>query len=290
MTEQNPQDQQAAPAVIETAPAVIETALTIAGPGGLQIVPANTPALYIKAVVEAMKADFIAVNDGLDMDFVNFGEWLTIDKKGNYVEKDDANVSYGDTIDGIIVYGEQRWSVWGKDDTPESGQLLCAAQTQDLAEQQFSAWLMEHQDRATDYSLEDIRLRYFCQFVPVATLDPNDMPRIYLMSFSPSDTTRQYAPYARGLYMGKYKAAGIPSRTAPHMVVTRLITATQKNPNNASQSWVGNTFQPVGLFDPADYGMTPGVEEVPFEGHTDQLHKDEDVLTATDAAPDKKTK
>lgn len=240
-----------------------EKAIVIAGPGGLTVARAASPSLYIKNVVEAMKKDFIAVNEGLDMDFVNFGEWLKIDKKGNYVEAQDDTVSYGDTIDGVIVYGEQRWSVWGKEETPEDGMLLCAAQTEEMAQQQFSAWMMDNQDRAIDYALDDIRLRYFCQFVPVATLDPEDLPRIYLMSFSPSDTI-EYGTYARNLYLGKYKKAGIPSRTAPHMVVTRLETTTKKSKRNSSQSWVGNTFQPVGVFNPADYGINPD-DQPPIE-------------------------
>lgn len=73
----------------------------------------NDGSNYISAILEETKQGFVEANNGLDMDFVRMGEWLTVNKKGNFVEKDDENVMYGDNIDVVIGYGEQRWSVWG---------------------------------------------------------------------------------------------------------------------------------------------------------------------------------
>ncbi|MEH7457562.1 hypothetical protein V7183_10095 [Bacillus sp. JJ1127] len=218
----------------------------------------NNGSNYISAILEETKQGFVEANNGLDMDFVRMGDWLTINKKGNFVEKDDENVMYGESIDVVIGYGEQRWSVWGLEDSPEAGQLIVAERTKEEAEVVFNQWLTENPQAAERYELDDIKLRYMASVVPVSTLSPDDFPNIYLMSFSPTDTLI-FGKYAMNLYKGKYKALSIPSKLGVNKVVTRLVTVDRKSRTNASQSWVGIDFQPVGVFNPADYGIN--VEE-----------------------------
>ena len=47
----------------------------------------NDGSNYISAILEETKQGFVEANNGLDMDFVRMGEWLTVNKKGNFVEK-----------------------------------------------------------------------------------------------------------------------------------------------------------------------------------------------------------
>ena len=42
----------------------------------------NTGSNYITAILEETKQGFVEANNGLDMDFVRMGEWLTVNKKG----------------------------------------------------------------------------------------------------------------------------------------------------------------------------------------------------------------
>ncbi|PDY30982.1 hypothetical protein COM84_04645 [Bacillus thuringiensis] len=218
----------------------------------------NDGSNYITAILEETKQGFVEANNGLDMDFVRMGEWLTVNKKGNFVEKDDENVMYGDNIDVVIGYGEQRWSVWGKQDSPEDGQLIVAEKTKEDAEVVFNQWLAENPQAEERYELDDIQLRYMASVVPVSTLSPEDFPRIYLMSFSPTDTII-FGRFAMNVYTGKYKALGVPSKLGVNKIVTRLVTTERKSRTNASNQWIGIDFQPVGVFKPEDYGIN--VEE-----------------------------
>ena len=214
----------------------------------------NAGSNYITAILEETKQGFTEANAGLDMDFVRMGEWLTVNKKGNFVEKDDENVTYGDSIDVVIGYGEQRWSVWGKQDSPEDGQLIVAETRKEDAEVVLNQWLAENPQAAERYELDDIQLRYMASVVPVSTLSPDDFPRIYLMSFSPTDTII-FGRFAMNVYTGKYKALSVPSKLGVNKIVTRLVTTERKSRTNASNQWIGIDFQPVGVFNPADYGI-----------------------------------
>ncbi|MFJ5716569.1 hypothetical protein [Neobacillus sp. NPDC093127] len=209
---------------------------------------------YITQILEETKNGFIEANQGLDLDFVRMGDWLSVNKKGNFQEKDDEAVQYGDTIDVVVGFGEQRWSLWGLEGSPEDGQLIVAHKTKDEAEEALSGWLNENPQAADRYSAADISLRYMAYVVPVDSLTPDDFPKIYLMSFSPTDTI-VWGRFAFDVYKGKFKVLNIPSRTAVNKIVVRLTTEEKKSRSNASQSWIGLNFKPVGLFKPEDYGI-----------------------------------
>lgn len=221
---------------------------------------------YITAMLESMKEEFLAANDGLDLDFVYMGEWLVIDKKGNFVEKeakDDPKkgTNYGDNIDVVIGYGEKRWSLWGLEKSPEDGLLIVAEREKEQAEAALTRWLEENPQAQERYSLDSLELRYMAYVVPVQTINPDDMPKIYLMSFAPTATI-QFGKWAYSIYQGKYKNVGIPSKTGVNKIVTRLSTSEKTGRGNTS--WIGIDFEAVGMFNPVDYGISD-IPQTPTE-------------------------
>ena len=211
----------------------------------------STGAAYITQILDGVMSDFMAVNEGLDMDFVYMGSWLVVDKKGNFVEKDDETVKYGDHIDVVIGQGEKRWSLWGAQNSPEDGQLIAACKEKEDAEAMLTDWLQENPEAASRYSINDLELRYMAFVVPVDSIDPEGMPQIYLMSFAPTATIA-FGKYAMKVYKGGYKTAGIKARTGVTSIVTRISTSEKKG-KDPSISWLGIDFEAMGMFNPADY-------------------------------------
>lgn len=181
------------------------------------------------------------------------GSWLTVDKKGDFVDKDDDSIKYKDHIDVIIGKGEKRWSLWGLQNSPEDGQLIVACREKEDAVQQLTAWLQENPEAAERYSVEDLELRYMASVVPVDALSEADgIPKIYIMSFAPTATIA-YGKYAMNVFRGAYKKIGIPARTGLTSVVTRLSTEEQRSRTDASVSWLAIKFEAMGVFNPEDY-------------------------------------
>lgn len=207
---------------------------------------------YITAILEETKQGFVEANAGLDLDYVRMGDWLKLNKKGNYVEKDDEEVSYGDSIDVVVGYGEQRYMLWGKDGSAEKGQLIVAEPTEAEAKEVLGQWLVENPEAAERYNVEDISLRYLAYVVPVSTLGGDDFPKIYLLSFAPGDTIG-WGRFAMNVFKGKYKALGIPAKTGANKVVVRITS--EERENSDKESYLGHKFEAVGLFNPADYGI-----------------------------------
>lgn len=231
---------------------VAGTAIQAASTGAVATT-AQAGAAYITTLLNNTFEEFQKANDGLDLDFVYMGSWLVVDKKGDFVDRDDDSVKYKDHIDVIIGKGEKRWSLWGLQNSPEDGQLIVACREKVDAEQQLSAWLEENPEAAERYSLEDLELRYMASVVPVDALaEEGGIPKIYIMSFAPTATIA-YGKYAMNVFRGAYKKLGIPARTGLTNVVTRLSTEEQKSRRDASVSWLAITFEAMGLFNPDDY-------------------------------------
>ncbi|TYS60512.1 hypothetical protein FZC76_21835 [Sutcliffiella horikoshii] len=221
-----------------------------------QVAVSNNSSNYISVILEETKQGFLEANSGLDLDFVRMGDWLKISKKGNFIEKDNEEVSYGDRIDVVVGHGEKRYTLWGKDNTPEKGQIITMEQTQEEAEQALAAWLEENPEAAERYTFTDIDLRYLAYVVPVSSIADSaksgDLPDIYLMSFPKGDTIG-WGKYAMSLFKGKHKGLGIPKGTGANRVVTRLVT--EERENKDKESYLGIKFEPVGLFVPSEYGI-----------------------------------
>ncbi len=212
---------------------------------------------YIANILEETKRGFLEENQGLDFDFVHMGEWLTLNSKGDFIEKDNEDENYGDSIDVVIGLGEKRYSLWGFDGTDEEGQLILAEQELEDARDAFESFLGTNPKAAETYNYDDIKLRYMAMVVPVNSLKDGEFPQIYNVSLSPSDTI-VFGRWAMSVYQGKglAKQAGIPRGTGVNKVVTRLKSVERVNRNNKSQKWIGIDFEPVGMFNPADYGIT----------------------------------
>lgn len=217
-----------------------------------EVAKTNVGTSYVAALLEQSKREFLEVNAGMDLDYVRVGEWLKLNKKGNYVESGDENVSYGDTVDVVVAQGEQRYMLWGADGSPEKGQIITAEKTREEAEEALGYFLSENPEAASRYANEDIQLRYLAYLVPVSTLKPDETPLIYIFDLPKGDTIG-WGKYAKAIFDGKFKTLGIPRKTPVNRVVTRFTSEERKNNNN--ESYLGTKFEPVGLFNPADYGI-----------------------------------
>jgi hypothetical protein len=208
---------------------------------------------YVVQMMQAIQQDFIDANEGMDLDYVRAGDWLKLNKKGNYVESADDSVSYGDSVEVVVAQGEQRYMLWGADNSPESGQIVTAERTREEAEQALGAFLSENPEAAERYCNDDIQLRYLAYLVPVQTLQADEMPQVYIMDLPKGDTIG-WGKYAQSIFKGKYRALGIPPRTPVNRVVTRF-TSEERKSSNGNESYLGTKFEPIGLFNPADYGI-----------------------------------
>lgn len=217
---------------------------------------ATTNQSYISNILEATKQGFLEENAGLDFDFVHMGEWLSLNKKGDFVEKDNEDVKYGESIDVVIGLGEKRYSLWGFDDTPEEGELIVAESTQEAAYEAFEQYLELNQEAAERYTYDDIKLRYMAMVVPVDSLKEGEFPQIYNVSLSPTDTII-FGRWAMSVYQGKgvAKQAGIPRGTGVNKIVTRLKSVERQSRNDKSKSWLGIDFEAVGMFNPEEFGI-----------------------------------
>ncbi|MDD2960063.1 MAG: hypothetical protein PHR92_16390 [Lachnospiraceae bacterium] len=231
---------------------VAGTAIAQASSG--EVATTDKPATaYITQLLQNTFEDFKKANDGLDLDFVYMGSWLVVDKKGDFVDKDDDTLKYKDHIDVVIGQGEKRWSLWGLQNSPEDGTLIVACKEKEDAIKQLTDWLAENPEASERYSVDDLELRYMASVVPVDAIAESDgIPKIYIMSFAPTATIA-YGKYAMNVFRGAYKKLGIPARTGLTSVVTRLSTEEQKSRKDASVSWLAITFEAMGLFNPEDY-------------------------------------
>ncbi len=207
---------------------------------------------YITEMLESTKQKFTEVNAGLDLDFVRMGEFLKVNKKGNFVLRSDETASFGDTMDVVIAMGEQRHTLWGKKDSPEDGEIITMARTFEEAEQELQEFLELKPEAAERYSKNDIQLRYLAYIVPVNTIAADDMPDVYLLSL-PQGDTYGFAAHAKSVYRGN-KDKGVPKGTGVNAVVTRLTTEERKVKNN-TDTYLGIKFEIIGKFNPADYGI-----------------------------------
>ena len=209
---------------------------------------------YVQQIMVAVQQEFLEANAGMDLDYVRAGDWLKLNKKGNYVESADDTVSYGDVMDVVVAQGEQRYMLWGADGSPESGQIVVAEKTREDAEAALASFLNENPDAATRYSHDDIALRYLAYLVPVATLGGDDFPSVYIMDLPKGDTIG-WGKFAQNIFKGRYKALGVPAKTPVNRVVVRF-ESEERKAGGGNETYLGTKFTAVGLFNPADYGIT----------------------------------
>jgi hypothetical protein len=217
----------------------------------------------IAQLMESIMLDFQEVNDGIDADFVNIASWLVMDKKGNFVVKETKDkpnpISYGDKIDVVVGVGEKRWQLWGLEGSPEDGKLITARKEYEEAAAELTAWLVENPEALERYDVNMLELCYLLYIVPVSTLSPNKLPKLYIMPLSQT-ATKDWGNYMKAVYMGHYEETlGLPERTGVNKVVTRI---SSEEKSSDKFTWLGQVFQPIGAYNPADYGLDQGDNKV----------------------------
>ena len=119
----------------------------------------------MKAINYAAKvASFKEKNAQFDLDFVELGTFLKISKTGKLQSKDDDAITF-DAIKGVILEGKEQFTLWGKDDTPQDGELLIKENELEEAEAKFEELCAADDMFGALYSLSDIGPRYIITFV-----------------------------------------------------------------------------------------------------------------------------
>jgi hypothetical protein len=205
--------------------------------------PSNNQVPYAVQLLTKMKEDFTAANAGLGLDYVYMGQWLVINKKGQFVERDNPDVKYGDRIEVVIGMGEERFTLWGKQGSKEQGTLIIAEKTRELAENKFME-IAHTLDDSANYAPEDIQSRYLASVIPVDTLE-DEVPKIYLLSM-PQTAKLAYGKWAFSLFNGQFAKDGFPRGTSVPSVVTAITTIEK---DTGDFSYVTMEFEAVKKFE-----------------------------------------
>lgn len=207
---------------------------------------ATKSAEYVKNLMTGLKDEFLQANAGMGLDFVYIGSWLVCNKKGQFKDRDNDALVFGDNVDIVIGGGEERFMLWGKDGTPESGTLLIGEDTQLAAETAFDNMIETKPELLERYTKADIQGRYIAYVVPVQMLGKaSTVPTIYMLSMSPTSKFA-FGKYGMEIFKGAYAKIGIPAKTPVSAVVTRI--STEEKTNSNKQTYVCFTFAPVELF------------------------------------------
>lgn len=169
-----------------------------------------------------VKEDFVKANSNLGLDFVYIGQWLVINKKGQFIERDAPEVNYGDKMEVIIGAGEERFTLWGKENSAEQGTLLIAEKNEMEAHKKFDELVNSGAIDGTEYAYEDIQSRYVAQVIPVESMK-DESPKIYILSFAPTSKFA-FGKWAYNLFKGSFASQGFPKGTSVSQVVTELTT------------------------------------------------------------------
>jgi hypothetical protein len=231
----------------------------------LAVVGAN----YVELAVRQVMRDFLEINEGLDLDFVRMGDYIRINKKGKFYDSADESNVFGDHIDVVIIQGEQRYTLWGNEDSPEKGQLVVSHKDEATARAALDEWLQANPDAQQRYSLEDLELRYIAWVVPVTTIGPENPPQIYLLSL-PTTATIAWGKYALNIVQGRYRTLHVPARTSAKHVVTRVSTEDAKSRRDQSISYLAIKFECLGMFKPEDYGIDPSTIDTEITGVSEE--------------------
>lgn len=122
---------------------------------GTAVVPMN----YAAKIEE-----FKAKNKEFDLDFVDLGTYLRINAKGQLEGKDNPDVKF-DKLEAVLVSGKSRYNLWGEDGTPDEGELLFSAETEEEAKNELEELTANDEVRAELYDWKKVSKRYIITFV-----------------------------------------------------------------------------------------------------------------------------
>lgn len=122
---------------------------------GTAVVPMN----YAAKIEE-----FKAKNKEFDLDFVDLGTYLRINAKGQLEGKDNPEIKF-DKLEAVLVSGKSRYNLWGEDGTPDEGELLFSAETEEEAKNELEELTANDEVRAELYDWKKVSKRYIITFV-----------------------------------------------------------------------------------------------------------------------------
>ena len=186
-----------------------------------------------------MKADFLATNAGLGLDFVTLASWLYIDGKGCFYNKDSEEV-YGDKLNVVIGGGQERYTMWGKEGTAQAQTCVITADTREQAEIMFNK-LAAEDDKfdASQYTYEDIKEGYIAQLVTEKSMG-SDMPEILVYAM-PVTAKYNFKAFVAKLFKGQYP--GFKKGTSATAVIIQMTTVSKKF--GANKKYTTVEFSPV---------------------------------------------
>lgn len=199
---------------------------------------------YAKMVFANAKKEFVEANEGMDLDFVFLGDWLSINKKGQFYEKSNLEVNYGDSIEVLVASGEERFTVWGKKDSKNDGELIVSDKSQENAIKMLQDFVDANPSEAKFYSETDVQSRYLAFVIPTKSIKEGS-PKIYMLSLS-ATAKFAFGRYTRNLFQGYYAANGVLKGTGVSKVITKIVSV--EKTRDANTSYVTMDFSAVGMF------------------------------------------
>jgi len=220
------------------------------------LAPKETTAVVKQAdnVLTRLQGAFIAANPEFEgLDFVNFGEWVSLNKLGQFVLFDDEELVNPDKpgeIAVILAGGKRAYQLWAKlgsgsdKGDPERKGLLVFGDTREQAEAKFFERAAVDPGFGEMYDVDDIKLRFMVIMVP----EDSDMefPTILLQNY-PETGALAFGKYSAKIFTGRFqKKFGIRKGTKIAEVVTRVYTTSEKSRRDASITYAALNFEPLG--------------------------------------------
>jgi len=207
-----------------------------------QEVKKNEVASYVGNLIKNAQESFLAANQGFELDFVYMGTWLAVNSKGQFYDKDDESINFGDSINVVLGGAEQRFMLWGREGSEQDGQLLVAESSRDAAEERLKSLLED--DPKMSYTIADIQSRQLLFLVMLDEIK-SDFPTIYQLSL-PQTGKIAFGKWALNVYRGAYKKDGFKQGTNLNSIVTNITTVEKRNGN---KNYIGYVFKAESLFD-----------------------------------------
>lgn len=200
-------------------------------------------------ILTRLQNAFIQANPEFEgLDFVNFGEWITLNKLGQFIYFDDeqfVNPDKPGEIAVILAGGKRIYQLWAdiNEDKERKG-LLVYGDTREAAERAFFERAATDPGFSERYDVEDIKLRFMVIMVPEDS-DP-EYPTILLQNF-PETGALAFGKYTAKIFTGRFNQKfGIKKGSRIAEVLTRLYTTSEKSRKDPSITYAALNFEPLG--------------------------------------------
>ena len=204
--------------------------------------PKNEVASYVGNLIKSMQESFLEANQGFELNFVYMGTWLMVNSKGQFYDKDNEEINFGDSINVVLGGAEQRFMLWGKEGSEQDGQLLIAENNKEAAEARLAA--LSEEQANFDYTMADVQSRQLLFFVMLDDIK-SEFPTIYQLSL-PQTGKIAFGKWALNVYRGAHKKDGFGKGTQLSSVVTNITTVEKRKGN---KNYIGYVFKAEAAFD-----------------------------------------